>query len=136
MRTGFLPFRLVAQQHLCMRIIILSSTFAISIPLFAREKTDILVMNNGDRLTGEIKGLNSGTLFVNLDYISGTSSVDWAKVDHLESKQLFLVKTEDGSVYTGTLRTVAVVWKAPDPDRDFRRPQMKARCWITRRSSK
>ena len=113
MRIGFLPFRLVAQQHLCMQIIILSSTLATSIPLFAREKTDILVMNNGDRLTGEIKGLNTGTLFVNLDYISGTSSVDWAKVDHLESKQLFLVKTEDGSVYSGALRTVESSGKRP-----------------------
>jgi hypothetical protein len=63
-------------------------------------------MNNGDRLTGEIKGLNSGVLFVSLDYIDGTSSVEWSKVDHLESKQLFVVKTEDGSVYSGTLRTV------------------------------
>jgi hypothetical protein len=113
MRTGFLPFRLVALQHRCTRIVILSSTLVIAIPLFAREKADILVMNNGDRLTGEIKGLNSGTLSVNLDYISGTSSVDWSKIDHLESKQLFLVKTQDGSVYTGTLRTVQSSGKRP-----------------------
>ncbi len=113
MRTGFLPSRAVALQHLCTRMVIFSSTFAIAIPLVAREKTDILVMNNGDRLTGEIKGLNSGTLFVSLDYISGTSSVDWAKVDHLESKQLFLVKTQDGSVYTGTLHSVQLSGKRP-----------------------
>ena len=43
---------------------------------------------------------------MSFDYILGTSSVDWAKVDHLESKQLFIVKTQDGLVYTGTLRTV------------------------------
>jgi hypothetical protein len=57
----------------------------------AREKTDIIVMNNGGRLTGEIKGLDSGTLSVSFDYILGTASLDWSKVDHLESKQLFLV---------------------------------------------
>jgi hypothetical protein len=67
MRSGFLPFRGAALQHMCTRILILSSTFIIAIPLVAaREKTDLLVMNNGDRLTDEIKGLNSGTLFVNL----------------------------------------------------------------------
>ena len=90
---------------MCMRIVILFCAFAIAIPLFAREKTDIIVMNNGDRLTGEIKGLDSGTLSVSFDYILGTASLDWSKVDHLESKQRFLVKTQDGSVYSGTLRT-------------------------------
>src|SRR6516162_1354391 len=75
------------------------------LPLEAREKTDVLVMNNGDRMTCAIKGLDEGVLYVDFDYIDGTASVDWSKVAHLESKQLFLVKTEDGSVYEGTLST-------------------------------
>jgi hypothetical protein len=62
-------------------------------------------MNNGDRLTGEIKGLSGGVLYISIDYMLGTSSVDWSKVNHLESKQEFIVKAEDGSVYSGTLRT-------------------------------
>lgn len=74
--------------------------------LFARDSTDIVVMKNGDHLTGEIKGLDSGVLYVNMKYILGTSSLQWSKVDHVESKQLFVVKTEDGSVYSGTLATV------------------------------
>jgi hypothetical protein len=32
--------------------------------------------------------------------------VDWSQVARLESKQLFIVKAEDGSVYRGTLNTV------------------------------
>ena len=86
-------------------VFVLSFALLISLPLFAREKTDILVMKNGDRLTGEIKGLDEGVLYVSFDYILGTSSVQWSKVAHLESKQLFIVKTTDGSVYTGTLST-------------------------------
>ena len=62
-------------------------------------------MKNGDHLTGEIKGLSEGVLYLDMEYILGTSSVQWSKVERLESKQLFLVKTEDGSVYTGTLNT-------------------------------
>ncbi len=62
-------------------------------------------MKNGDHLTGEIKGLNEGVLYLDMEYILGTSSVQWSKVERLESKQLFLVKTENGSVYTGTLST-------------------------------
>ena len=76
-----------------------------SAPLLARESTDVIIMRNGDHLTGEIKGLSGGVLYFSLDYMLGTSSVQWSKVDHIESKQLFLVKTEDGSVYTGTLST-------------------------------
>jgi small nuclear ribonucleoprotein (snRNP)-like protein len=96
-----------------MRTLILFLTCAIAIPLFARQKSDIIVMNNGDRLTGEIKGLDSGTLSVSFDYILGTASLDWSKVDQLESRQFFLVKTQDGSVYRGTLRTVDSPAKRP-----------------------
>src|SRR5690242_12833602 len=74
-------------------------------PLFARDKSDLLIMNNGDRLTCEIKSLDASVLYVSLDYMNNTASLDWSKVRRVESKQLFLVKTEDGSVYTGTLST-------------------------------
>ncbi|MGB8769006.1 MAG: DUF481 domain-containing protein [Candidatus Korobacteraceae bacterium] len=84
---------------------ILSFAILLPIPLFARASTDVIVMKNGDHLTGEIKGLNQGVLYISMEYILGTSSVQWSKVARLESKQLFLVKTEDGSVYTGTLNT-------------------------------
>ncbi len=87
------------------RAFMLCSTLLLVTSVFARDKTDVLVMKNGDRLTGEVKGLDAGVLYVNMDYILGTSSVQWSKIDHIESKQLFLVKTEDGSVYTGTLST-------------------------------
>lgn len=82
-------------------------------PLFAREKTDVLVMRNGDHLTCEIKGLDSGVLYASFDYILGTSSVQWSKVAYIQSKQLFVVKTADGSSYTGTLGTAEVEEKRP-----------------------
>jgi len=77
----------------------------LTLPLIARDSTDIVVMKNGDRLTGEVKGLDGGVLYVSMSYILGTSSLDWSKVARLESKQLFIVKTENGSVYKGTLNT-------------------------------
>jgi hypothetical protein len=87
------------------RSAVLCSILLFTLPLFGREKSDVIVMKNGDRFTGEIKGLDSGVLYVKFDYMDGTSSVQWSKVHHLESKQLFVVKTENGSVYTGTLHT-------------------------------
>ena len=85
----------------CLRLIVV----LLAVPLFARDKTDVLVMKNGDRVTCEVKSLDAGTLYVSVDYIDGTISIDWLKVASIESKQLFVVKTEDGSVYSGALRT-------------------------------
>ena len=82
-------------------------------PLFARPKTDVLVMKNGDHLTCEIKGLQDGVLYASFDYILSTQSVQWSKVAYIDSKQLFIVKTVDGSVYTGTLSTVETEEKRP-----------------------
>ena len=70
-------------------------------------------MNNSDRVTTEIKGLHSNTLYISVDYFLGTISVDWSKVDHIESKQLFLVRTEDGTVYTGALSTPGTPGQRP-----------------------
>ena len=84
---------------------VLSFALLVPAPLFSREDTDVIVMKNGDRLTGKIKGLNAGVLYISVPYILGTSEVEWEKVARLESAQLFLVKTEEGTVYTGRLAT-------------------------------
>ena len=64
-------------------------------------KNDVVVMKNGDRITCEIKGLDAGVLYLSLDYVDGTISVQWSKVARLESDRLFIIKTENGSVFTG-----------------------------------
>ena len=53
----------------------------------AGDKTDVLYMNNGDRLTCEIKSLDAGALYIGLDYVDGTITVNWSKVRRLESKR-------------------------------------------------
>jgi len=73
--------------------------------LLARDHTDIIVMQNGDRITGEIKSLESGVLKIDIDYVDGAISVQWFKVARVESKQPFIIQMEDGSVYTGALGT-------------------------------
>jgi len=95
------------------RVLILNCILFLAAPLLARDKTDVLIMKNGDRMTCEIKGLNSGVLYVSVDYIDGTASVNWSKVARLESTQLFIVKTEDGSAYTGALNTAETAGGRP-----------------------
>jgi len=88
-----------------LRVSILSALAVFAAPVAARPKTDVIVMSNGDRITGEIKGLNAGVLRVDLDYVDGTISLQWLKVARVESSQLFIVQAQDGSLYTGTLFT-------------------------------
>ncbi len=70
-----------------------------------RDKTDILVMKNGDRITCEIKKLEGGVLLASLDYVDGNISIDWQKVDRVESQALFSVKLQDGTTFAGTMIT-------------------------------
>ncbi|MGC2249852.1 MAG: hypothetical protein WA626_04200, partial [Acidobacteriaceae bacterium] len=85
------------------RAVILFCHLLVVLPLLgsARKSTDVIVMQNGDRFTGEVKALDAGVLYVSLPYVIQTLSVDWLKVARLESKQLFLVRTENGTVYKG-----------------------------------
>ena len=87
------------------RAIVLFCTLLFSLPLFAGEKTDVIVMKNGDRFTCEIKSLSAGVLSVKLNYVDGTIGIQWSQVAHLESNRLFLVHTESGEVYTGKIST-------------------------------
>ena len=53
------------------RTVTLSYLLVLATPLFARESTDVIVMKNGDHLTGEIKGLSDGVLYMSMQYILG-----------------------------------------------------------------
>src|SRR5277367_3885428 len=83
------------------------------LPLFGRPKTDSIVMKNGDHFTCEIKQLDRGVLYVGLDYVDGTISIDWAKVARVESTQLFLIHTQDGTIYEGAIKTPATPAEEP-----------------------
>jgi Protein of unknown function, DUF481 len=91
--------------HMDIRPTVLALCLLFAAPLFGREKTDVIVMRNGDRLTCEVKGLSAGVLYISLDYVDGTISVEWSEVARVESTQLFIVRTEGGFVYSGTLST-------------------------------
>lgn len=89
-----------------LRPFLLSAIFLAAYPLLARDQTDVVILKNGDHITGEVKSLADGVLSVSLDYVDGNISVDWSKVARLESHQLFVVITEDGSSYQASLATV------------------------------
>ena len=68
------------------------------------QRTDIIVLKNGDRITCEITGMDRGVLFAKVDYIDGLLEIDWRQVAKVESNRLFIVKTENGLVHEGKIR--------------------------------
>ena len=53
----------------------------------ARQKTDVVVMKNGDRYTCEIVSLSQGQLKVKTVNTTGSVLLDWMKVDRINSTQ-------------------------------------------------
>ncbi len=67
------------------------------------KRNDLVIMKNGDRLTGEVKKLEHGVLYVDLAYVSGSIGVDWLQVERVESSGGFQVVLKDGERVAGTI---------------------------------
>jgi hypothetical protein len=68
----------------------------------AAERTDELVLWNGNTITGEVKSLQQGKLKFKTDH-AGTIYVEWEFVSALTASGFFDVETEKGIHYYGTL---------------------------------
>jgi Protein of unknown function, DUF481 len=79
------------------------------------EITDLVVMMNGDRLVGEIKGLEFGQLQFKAGYMASSVYLDWTKIKQLESTRRFRVEFGDGVLYSGIIRKL----ETPTPEGDF-----------------
>lgn len=71
---------------------------------FAKHNDDVVVLKNGDRLTGEIKGLQRGELKIKADYMAEAVRLDWARIARLESKSVFIISLVDGKLFTDVMR--------------------------------
>lgn len=83
-------------------ILFLTLTWAPAI--CAKNNDDVVVLKNGDRLTGEIKGLQRGELKVKADYMAEAVRLDWARIERLESKSTFIISLIDGKLFTSVMR--------------------------------
>jgi putative salt-induced outer membrane protein YdiY len=66
------------------------------------EKTDIVVLLNGNAVTGEVKSLEFGLLKYGTDSM-GTVSIDWEDIVDLSSQQHLQIELTDGTRYFGEL---------------------------------
>ena len=70
--------------------------------LAAAPKTDVVVLVNGDHITGEIKSLEHNRLKVSTDHM-GTVNIEWDKIARVQSDQYLLLERSDGRRYYGQL---------------------------------
>ncbi|HUL04656.1 MAG TPA: DUF481 domain-containing protein [Gemmatimonadales bacterium] len=68
----------------------------------AAQKTDSVVLRNGDHITGEIKHLDRSVLTYSTDDM-GTLAIEWDKVVRLTSVRYFEVELASGKRYYGSL---------------------------------
>jgi len=79
----------------------------------AAQKTDLIYLKNGDRITGEVKNLERGRMMVKTDNL-GTLSVEWEAIDRIVTDKTLEVEVADGRrvlgelAETGNERTIAV----------------------------
>jgi hypothetical protein len=69
--------------------------------VYGRAKTDVLVLNNGDTITGEIKYLDKGKLSLSTAAMS-TVSIEWNDIVSLSSQYYFEMEDQDSYKYFGT----------------------------------
>lgn len=65
-------------------------------------RTDVCILVNGDRLTGDIKELESGRLRFKTDRLQ-TIYIDWVAIARLTSVNWFRFELEDGTYHLGAL---------------------------------
>ena len=75
-----------------------------TLPAMAGGK-DFVIFKNGDRVTGEIKGLSRGVLTFSTDYSENDYQIKWEDVRRIESNRPFIFTLQSGERVTGSLAT-------------------------------
>jgi len=88
--------RAAFRQALWLALLLLAPAAALA------QKTDVVVMINGDRNTGEFRSYNQGYLTLKTDN-QGDLKVKWNKIVSIESEKTFEIELVDGSKIYGKL---------------------------------
>jgi len=73
---------------------------------YDRDKSDVITLRNGDKISGDIITLNHGILTLKTDNI-GTVNIEWPAVRAISSKFAFAVERMGGMTYYGVITTSA-----------------------------
>jgi Protein of unknown function, DUF481 len=79
----------------------------LSSPVAAKRK-DIVIMNNDDHFTGQVKRLKNGLLYVEMDYVSGAIGLDWNQVKSIQSEATYRIVLNNGHRLSGKIEKLSV----------------------------
>ena len=105
-------------QRNAYRFLVLILLAFLCAPAFAK-RHDIVVMKNGDQLSGEVSKLENGLLFFDVDYVSGSIQLDWLQVEKVQSTGIFQIVFKNGEHLSGTIGKVPA-GEAPGKDFEVR----------------
>src|SRR5579864_1627037 len=93
------------RRHIAALLLFLGSVLVCGLAWgYARDKTDVVTLRNGDKLSGDIVSLEFGILTLKTDNMS-TLSIEWPAVRSVASKFAFAIERIDGSKYDGVITT-------------------------------
>jgi putative salt-induced outer membrane protein YdiY len=78
-----------------------------AVSVHASRDDDVVILKNGDRMTGEIKSLQRGELRFKASYMAEAVRLDWTKVQWLQSKSKFMIYLTNGQLFTGSLQVAS-----------------------------
>ncbi len=73
------------------------------------QRTDVVILKNGDKITGEVKYMRVGILTYKTDNME-TIEIQWNKIKSITTKNFFEIEVADGRVFFGSI--------APGEDED------------------
>lgn len=65
-------------------------------PIFTLAQNDSIVINNGDRIIGEILKMDKGILLLDADYGDSEFKINWDQIKHVKTNRSFLVLLSNG----------------------------------------
>jgi putative salt-induced outer membrane protein YdiY len=84
-------------------IFLLGSLLACLCPSAQAKRQDVVIMNNGDHFTGEVKRLENGLLFVETPYVSDSIGLDWNQVQSVQTTATYRIVLNNGQRLDGTI---------------------------------
>jgi len=79
----------------CFLIAVALLSGIISVPTWAHPKTDVIVLYNGDTITGELKSMFGGIAVLSTEAL-GTAKVEWKHIARIESKYHYDIRFSSG----------------------------------------
>jgi len=107
----------IRNVHTSSRLLVTILTVAVSCTCTTARRKDVALMKNGDKLTGDVKRLENGVLYVETEYSSGSVPIDRLQVQAVHSIAGYQVTLSNGRHIAGTIEKLS---PENSPGKDFK----------------